>query len=271
MLQRSQYGAKSDECDGREFTSIRVVHHKDEKYCTAARGGGGHRCAMGFLSGDKTRCECGQLLPKPDVVYSFRGADASGAITAAGGAGPVLYGGAHAGATLASLSIKLAGHLPEAVGEAVDVARRVVSFRYTLSDGSVFGSGDDALGTPQIFAWTVDHTGALVGSAHVRVVFLDGGVEGSANFAGGKATNFIVDSSTCAASRGVSYSSATSSSAQQSAAVAACGAEVKSVWGNAGGHGTISITNDECSASRTGAPGSGCASGAMHVPIMVKP
>ena len=31
---------------------------------------------MGFLSGDMTRCECGQLLPKPDIVYSFKGAGA---------------------------------------------------------------------------------------------------------------------------------------------------------------------------------------------------
>ena len=271
LLQRSQYGVKSDECDGRTFTTIRVNHHKNERYCAGSGGGGGHRCAMGFLSGDTTRCECGQLLPKPDIIYSFKGAGHDGAIVS-GGEGPVLYGGKHAGATLVSLSLKLAGHLPESRGEAVDVSRRVVSFRYTLSDGTVFGTGDDALGVPQIFAWTIDHTGALVGSAHARVVFLDGGVEGAVDFEGSRATNFIVDSSTCAASKGVVYSA--TSHAAHAAAVAACGAEVRSVWdrrgGHAGGHGTISITNDECSATRTAPPGSGCASGAMHVPIRVQ-
>lgn len=47
-----------EECDGRTFKSLRVYHHGLETNCLST----GHACAMGAVSGDTTKCECG---PRP--------------------------------------------------------------------------------------------------------------------------------------------------------------------------------------------------------------
>jgi hypothetical protein len=46
------------QCDGRVFQSIRVYHAGEETNCRD-----GHKCGMGVVSGDKTKCECKSIEP----------------------------------------------------------------------------------------------------------------------------------------------------------------------------------------------------------------
>jgi hypothetical protein len=56
----------AEECDGRTWRSIRVFHHGREHQCATSRGG--HMCATGAVSGDKTKCECKPRTPVPDYA-----------------------------------------------------------------------------------------------------------------------------------------------------------------------------------------------------------
>ena len=249
----------ADECDGKKsHSSIRVFHHKDEATCSQDGLAGGHRCGMGLLSGDKSLCECGTFHAKPDLVYTFRGAAANGEAQV-GGLGPVLYAG-HDGAHLEVLNISVAGLLPPH-GTVRDVAAQITRFRYRLSDGTLFGSGDDALGTPQVRHWTVDSEGRLAGSAYVRVVFTPSdNVEGMIpSFMGSKATSFIVDSRNCGAGDGSAVCPTVHSSFG-----AAAGRLTTSLSSFA-----ISITNGACSTDLSAVPGSDCSSGANEVPMQL--
>ena len=55
-------GFDPEECNGNTRRSVRVYHHRDESRCTKLHGG--HRCGVGLISGDMTKCECG---PKFDT------------------------------------------------------------------------------------------------------------------------------------------------------------------------------------------------------------
>ena len=56
----------AEECSGRSWKSIRVFHHGREHQCASSRGG--HLCAAGAVSGDRTVCECKPRLPVPDFA-----------------------------------------------------------------------------------------------------------------------------------------------------------------------------------------------------------
>merc|ERR1711871_33923 len=48
---------RAEECDGKtEHWSVRVDHHKDETECLEHQSG--HFCALGAISGDRSKCEC---------------------------------------------------------------------------------------------------------------------------------------------------------------------------------------------------------------------
>ena len=56
-----------DECDGRSFQSIRVYHDKIETNCRE-----GHRCGMGIVSGDHSKCECEPAPGLTDTTNAVR-------------------------------------------------------------------------------------------------------------------------------------------------------------------------------------------------------
>lgn len=60
----------SEECNGGTRRSVRVYHHRDETRCTKQNGG--HRCGVGLVTGDKTKCECGPKFSTKALHYNVQ-------------------------------------------------------------------------------------------------------------------------------------------------------------------------------------------------------